>query len=57
MKPISISVFLGVLLALGIIAALQPLDAGAVALVVFLSVGTTTTIGTLLHRRTKGEKK
>jgi hypothetical protein len=57
MKPITISLFFGVLLALGITAALQPLNAGAVGLVVFLSVGATTAIGAVLHRRTKGEPK
>jgi hypothetical protein len=54
---ISISVFLGVLLALGVIFALQPLNAGAIGLVVFLCVGATTTIGALVHRRGKGEQK
>jgi hypothetical protein len=56
-KQISISTFLGVLLALAIIAELQPLPPGAVALVVFLSIGTATVIGTLLHKRTKGSPK
>ncbi len=56
-KQTSVSVFLGVILALGVVAALQPLNAGAISLVVFLCVGATTTIGTLLHRRSKGGPK
>lgn len=51
MKPISISVYLGVLLALGVIYVLQPLNAGAVSLVVVLCVGATASIGVLFQRR------
>lgn len=50
-KPISISIFVGVLLALGVIYVLQPLNAGAVSLVVVLCVGAATSFGALFQRR------
>jgi len=44
-KALSVTVFLGVLLALPFIYYLSPLNGGAIALVIFLSVGVVTAIG------------
>jgi hypothetical protein len=55
MKQISLSLFFGVVLALAFIAVLQPLNSGAVGLVIFLCVGGTTAAGSLFRRRGKSD--
>jgi hypothetical protein len=44
-KALSVTVFLGVLLSLPIIYYLSPLNGGAIALVIFLTVGVVSAIG------------
>jgi uncharacterized membrane protein len=53
MKAIAPSVFVGLVIALGIIYWLRPLNAGAVALVVILCLGLAALIGRLLSGGSK----
>jgi hypothetical protein len=48
MKPIGASVAVGVILSLGVIYILRPLNAGAITLVVIVCVGICAAIGTFL---------
>jgi O-antigen/teichoic acid export membrane protein len=56
MKPISASVFVGVLLAFVVIYILRPLGPGAVALVVIVCVGLCATIGGVVAALFKKKK-
>lgn len=53
MKPLPLSVVVGILLALAIIYWLAPLNTGAVTLVVVLCVGLSAGVGALFHKSRK----
>ena len=57
MKEISVTLFLGVLLALPIIYYLRPLNSGAIGFVIFLCVGFVTVIVAGIKFMRKPEKK
>jgi hypothetical protein len=59
MKGIGVIVFLGVLLSLPVVYYLSPLNGGAIALVIFLSVGLVTTLGEVIKffRKPNGNER
>lgn len=54
MKPIGLSIIAGIILAGSVIYVLRPLNAGAVTLVVMLSIGISSAVGTLIAYLRKG---